>query len=142
MKEMLIGEVAKKAGLKASAIRYYESAGLLPSPRRINGQRRYDSSVMEYLAIIQIAQQAGFTIAEIKTLFHGFSPQTPPKARWKVLASRKLSELEDLITRATNMKRILKASLECGCLRLDECAIIMRQSIKGKEANIKRIRLD
>jgi MerR family transcriptional regulator, redox-sensitive transcriptional activator SoxR len=137
MKEMLIGEVARQSGVRASAIRYYESVGILPPPRRVNGQRRYDSSVMQYMAIIQVAQQAGFTVAEIRALFHGFSAQTSPKARWKALASRKISELEALITRANNMKRILQASLQCGCLRLDECAIVLRQSVEQEKTEIE-----
>jgi len=71
VEELSIGEVARQAGIRASAIRYYEQAGLLPAPRRRGGQRRYEPDVVDRLALIAFAQQAGFTISEIRTLFRG-----------------------------------------------------------------------
>ncbi len=123
MEEMTIGEVAKRAGIRASAIRYYESVEVLPAPQRTNGRRRYDSHVLERLAVIQIAQQAGFSVAEIRTLFNGFTPETPASARWEALAQQKLVEVDALIRRAQAMKRLLEEGLlRCRCLTLDECA--------------------
>ena len=66
MEEMAIGEVARRAGVRASALRYYESIGILPAPRRVNGRRRYDGEVLELLTVVRVAQQAGFTAAEIR----------------------------------------------------------------------------
>jgi MerR family transcriptional regulator, redox-sensitive transcriptional activator SoxR len=127
MKELTIGEVAKQAGIRASAIRYYESVEVLPAPRRINGRRLYDSSVLDRLAIIQMAQQAGFTVSEIRTLFNGFTPETPASARWEVLARQKLTEVDALILRAQAMKRVLEEELlRCRCLTIDECARYIR----------------
>jgi MerR family redox-sensitive transcriptional activator SoxR len=127
MEELTIGEVAKQAGIRASAIRYYESVEVLPAPQRINGRRRYDSRVLEQLAIIQMAQQAGFTVAEIRTLFNGFTPETPASARWEAFAQQKLTEVDDLIRRAQAMKRVLEeVLLRCRCLTLDECARCIR----------------
>lgn len=120
--ELTIGAVARRSGLRASALRYYESAGLLPAPRRVSGQRRYDAAVLERLAVIRVAQEAGFTIAETRTLLHGFAPDTPPPARWHALATRKLPEVEALIARAEGMKRVLEAGLRCECLTLEDCA--------------------
>jgi MerR family redox-sensitive transcriptional activator SoxR len=119
---MSISTVARQAGLQPSAIRYYERVGLLRPPARAQGQRRYDTRVLEQLAVIGIAQQAGFTIAEIKTLLHGFTPSTPAAARWRALAERKLTEVDALIARAHEMKRIIEASLACGSLNLEDCA--------------------
>src|SRR6202023_1442376 len=65
IEELTIGEVAQRAAIRASAIRSYESVEVFPAPSRINGRRRYDSRVLERLAVIQMAQQAGFTVAEI-----------------------------------------------------------------------------
>jgi DNA-binding transcriptional MerR regulator len=73
--EWSIGEVARRAGLKRSAIRYYEQIGLLPKAERVGGQRRYDTSVLTLLSIIDVAQRAGFTLAETRTLLEGFAPQ-------------------------------------------------------------------
>jgi MerR family transcriptional regulator, redox-sensitive transcriptional activator SoxR len=99
MTAMTIGEVAHQGGIATSAIRYYEEIGLLPLPARVNGRRRYDRSTVQRLRVIERAQQAGFTLGEIRELFFGFAVGTPPAARWEVLAHRKLSELEEQLRR-------------------------------------------
>jgi MerR family redox-sensitive transcriptional activator SoxR len=124
-KILSIGEVARRAGLKSSAIRYYESIGLLPKPERISGQRRYGDSVLKRLAVIELAQRAGFTLAETRTLLNGFSEKVPPSARWRELADRKLPEIEALIARANAMKRLLEDGLECDCISLDDCGLLL-----------------
>ncbi len=124
MEEMTIGEVAKRAGVRPSALRYYESVGVLPAPRRVNGRRRYEGEVLDLLAIVRVAQQAGFTLGEIRTLLHGFSADTPPSARWQALARRKLPEVEALVERALGMKRLLERGLRCDCLRLEDCVFV------------------
>lgn len=120
--EMAIGEVARRAGIRASAIRYYEQVGLLPAPSRMSGQRRYAPDILDRLALIQFAQQAGFTVAEIRTLFEGFEDETPISARWQVLAQQKLAEVDALVERAERMRMLLAQALECGCLRVEDCA--------------------
>jgi MerR family redox-sensitive transcriptional activator SoxR len=120
--KLTIGEVARQAGLRSSAIRYYEDIGVLPRPERVyGGHRRYSARVFQQLAFIQLAQQAGFSIAEIQTLVSGFDENAPLGVRWRTLAEQKLSELEELITRAQGMKRILENGIRCQCLNLDEC---------------------
>lgn len=120
--ERTISEVARQAGVRPSAIRYYESVGLLPPPARVNGRRRYDADAVQRLAIIAWAQRMGFTIAEIGTLLHGFGADTPAWARWQALATGKLPEIDALIAQAQGMKRLLEESLRCECLTLDDCA--------------------
>jgi MerR family redox-sensitive transcriptional activator SoxR len=119
--ELTITDVARRAGLRTSAIRYYESIGLLPAPGRSNGRRRYAPEVLRQLEIIAAAQQMGFTIAEIGTLVGGFGAETPTSALWRSLARAKLGEIEALIERAQGMKRLLEAALACNCLTLEEC---------------------
>lgn len=121
MEELTIGVVAQQTGIRPSALRYYESIGLLPSARRVHGHRRYDSSTIALVKIIQLAQQAGFTIAEIQTLLHGFAPETAAADRWRPLTTQKLQEINELIARAQQMKSILETLLHCGCLRLEDC---------------------
>jgi MerR family redox-sensitive transcriptional activator SoxR len=134
MEELTIGEVARRAGIRASALRYYESVEILPTPQRVNGRRRYDSRVFERLAVIQIAQQAGFTVAEMQVLFNGFTPETPASVRWQELAQQKLAEVEALIRRAQAMKRVLEEKLiRCRCLTLDECAHYIHERGHGLE---------
>src|SRR5256885_14489444 len=81
MKELSIGEVAREAGLSASALRYYERAGLLPAPPRRSRQRRYTEAVFGRISLIRLALEAGFTIGETRLFPSGLFPQKPPAAR-------------------------------------------------------------
>ncbi|HVL33090.1 MAG TPA: MerR family transcriptional regulator [Actinomycetota bacterium] len=125
---MSIGEVAARGGIRPSALRYYEQAGLIPPPVRVAGRRVYGERVLTRLAVIRLGQEAGFTIAEIKTLVSGLKDSAPSarlKARWRRLAQIKLEDLERTIMRAHAMKRLLQAGLECGCLDLAECELVL-----------------
>ena len=123
-----IGEVARRAGVRPSALRYYERVGVLPSPGRENGRRRYGGEALrealDRLAVVWVAQRAGFTIAEIRTLLDGFSEDTPPSERWRVLAQDKLPEVDALVERALGMKDLLERGLRCECLSLEGCALV------------------
>ena len=88
MEALAIGEVARQAGVRTSTLRYYESVGLLPPPGRVHGHRRYDPSVFSLLAILRMAQYAGFSLKEMQLLVHGFFPETPASERWQQLASK------------------------------------------------------
>jgi MerR family redox-sensitive transcriptional activator SoxR len=123
---MTIGEVARRTGLQASAIRYYEKMGLLPKTQRIGGQRRYETSVLNYLEVIDVARSAGFRIEEIRHLFHGFGKGTPAFRRWELLAQRKITEMDELIARAKKMKRLLENADGCKCLDLEDCGKAFR----------------
>ena len=121
MREFSNGKVAQAAGLSASALRYYEKAGLLPSPPRRSRQRRYDESVFGRIELIRVALDAGFTIRETRMFLSGFAADTPPAVRWRALAARKLAELQQAIERAQRMKLLLGSSFRCRCLRLSDC---------------------
>lgn len=120
--DLTITAIAQRAGIRPSAIRYYESIGLLPVPARENGRRRYDADVLQRLVLIAAAQGMGFTIAEIAILFNGFSADTPPSARWRAFAAEKRPQIDALVTRAEGMKQMLDAVSHCDCLTLDACA--------------------
>ena len=126
MKALSIGQVAKRTGVRASALRYYEDAGILPAPGRSNGRRVYDSEVVHRIDVLKFAQQAGFTLDEIKTLFHGFGTDIPLSARWQSLARAKLQELDLLSKRIRKMKRALALGLKCGCVRIEDCSLSPR----------------
>lgn len=126
MNTMSIGEVARRSGLRPSAIRYYESAGILPAPERVNGRRRYDPDVLHLLRAIGIAKQAGLSVAELRQLF-GDDRDQAPSAVWEHLARRKLVEVDALIERANEMKELLELGLQCGCLGWDECVLFGRR---------------
>jgi MerR family redox-sensitive transcriptional activator SoxR len=93
------------------------------------------------LKIVQLAQAAGFKIAEIQTLLHGFAPDTPPAARWQPLASQKIRELDMLIARAQQMKAVLEKGLNCGCLRLEDCAIVLEEGCCRERNNIADVHM-
>jgi MerR family redox-sensitive transcriptional activator SoxR len=121
--ELTIGEVARRAGVATSAIRYYESIGLLPEPERASGQRRYDESVVGKLAFIGVAQSAGFKLDEIKELVDGVDGGDGMAGQMRTLSSRKLDEVEALLERTQAMKGWLEVAKECGCETPAECAL-------------------
>jgi MerR family redox-sensitive transcriptional activator SoxR len=123
MKTYSIGQIAKQTGVPATALRYYEDAGILPAPPRSGGRRSYDDKAVRHIDVLRFAQQAGFTLEEIKTLFHGFGTDTPLSSRWQKLARAKLLELDELEQRIKRMKRALMIGLECGCIKVEECLL-------------------
>ena len=119
--DLAISDVARAFGLRTSAIRYYEQIGILPPAMRKNGQRRYDNSALFRLAVVQRARETGFTLEEIRELFFGFPPGTPPPKRWHQLSQRKIAELQERMKRLKLMETLLKRVETCRCDALDEC---------------------
>ena len=119
--KLSIGDIARRAGVRPSALRYYESAGLLPAPRRVSGRRVYDASALDVLKLIQLAKSAGFSMAEIRRLLHGFDRTMPASARWQAMATRKLADVTALIERAVQMRDLLEKLLTCQCVQLADC---------------------
>jgi len=128
MSSMCIGEVAKVCGLAPSAIRYYEKAGLLPKPLRGSRQRRYGAEIIGRLRLLQVARQAGFSIAETRAFVSGFSATTPPAIRWRALARRKLTEIEAQLRRLRRMKLLLESGFHCRCVSIEDCARIIGEA--------------
>src|SRR5467141_4325907 len=118
---MKIGELAARASLNASAIRYYEKMGLLAAPQRIGGQRRYPSDAPHRLLLIRFATDMGFTLAEIKLFLSGLRDNTPVGPRWKKLANRKLLEVDQNIARSLKLRSLLQNLLHCRCASLQQC---------------------
>jgi DNA-binding transcriptional MerR regulator len=78
MPGMLIGEVARRTGLRPSTIRFYKRVALLPPPARLSKQRRYGLDAVGRLELIKLAVRSGFSIAETREFISGFTRQTPP----------------------------------------------------------------
>ena len=117
-----ISNVAAQVKLRPSAIRYYEHIGLLLPPQRVGGQRRYDSSVLYRLAVIQRARESGFTLDEIRQLFFGFRTTVPASRRWKTLSQRKSAELSVQMDKIRTMQRLLQSMrTKCRCDTLERC---------------------
>ena len=119
---LTIGELARRTGRRASAIRYYEGIGLLPEPVRVSGQRRYDHSAVRNLAVIDTCQRAGLPLDDIRRLLEATPGQdTAAVQRLRQVAELRLPELAAPIERAILVRQWLEAAARCECPSLDDC---------------------
>jgi MerR family transcriptional regulator, redox-sensitive transcriptional activator SoxR len=118
-----IGEVADRAGISVSAIRFYERRRLLPEPERVGGQRRYTAAAVKRLAIIAAAKRAGFSLDEIGALLASTDAGAPAHEPLRALATRRLPEVDALIEHAQTMRNWLTAASHCQCETLDACML-------------------
>src|SRR5216110_2658915 len=137
--DLAISDVARAFGLRTSAIRYYEQIGILPPPVRKNGQRRYEKSALFRLAVVQRAQEAGFTLDEIRELLFGFRAATRPPKRWHELSERKIAELQLRMKRLKLMQSLLKQIQDCRCNALEDCGkkILSKNSKERNHAHLR-----
>lgn len=117
---LTIGEVASRAGVRVSAIRYYERLGLIPAAARRGGKRVYDAAILDRLALIELAKRAGFELTEILE-FLARVGNGSPAFEWSKLAEAKHAALDAEIARLTFMQTVLAELRACGCATLDEC---------------------
>lgn len=119
-----IGKLAERVGISVSAIRFYETKGIISSIRNAGGQRRFLRSDMRRLSFVLIAQQLGFTIQEIASelsaLPHG---RTPTKADWTATSERFRKILDKRIENMVQMRDRLDGCIGCGCLSLKACKL-------------------
>jgi MerR family redox-sensitive transcriptional activator SoxR len=113
---MTIGELSRRTGLAPSAIRYYQEERLIPPPRRRSGRRDFDAGTLSQLVVVQLARDAGFSIAEVRRLVTEFG-----RDRWRRLAERKLGELRSAAERLRVMTGLLEKLLECECPDIEFC---------------------
>jgi MerR family redox-sensitive transcriptional activator SoxR len=132
---MKIGELAGRAGLKTSAIRYYEQMGILEAPHRVGGQRHYAARTLDRVLLIRFAGDMGFTLAEIKLFLAGLQNNTPVGPRWKKLAHTKIKQVNDTIQRSRRLKALLEHLLHCQCPSLEICVQRLSLSPKRKKLN-------
>jgi MerR family redox-sensitive transcriptional activator SoxR len=118
-----IGELSRRTGKARSAIRYYEEIGLIPAPTRIGGRRRYPVETIRALAVIDTAQRATMTLDEIRVLLRASANDRLAIDGLRVVAERKLPEVEALIERAGLVQRWLEAARECSCPTLEDCPL-------------------
>jgi len=118
---MKIGDLAKRADLNASAIRYYEKAGLLSPPHRVGGQRRYSDDALDRVLLIRFASDMGFSLTETKTFLSGLGSGTPVGPRWRKLAQSKVHEVVKNMQREKRLKSLLEHLLDCRCVSLNVC---------------------
>lgn len=137
MASLTIGEVAARAGVNTSRIRYYERVGVLPKAERAFGQRRYGEDVLRRLAIVDVAQRAGLTLDEIRDLTGPDNQDAHAGVRIRELAERKLPEVDALIARAHAMKEWLELARSCDCSTVDVCSLFTDPALAPPRAVTK-----
>lgn len=118
-----IGEVARRSGKAASAIRYYESIGLLPEPVRLSGRRRYEAEVVRSLAVIDTAQRAGLSLDDIRLLLRASVDDAKAAEQLRDVAERRLPVLREAIARAELVREWLEQAADCCCPTLETCPL-------------------
>ncbi len=119
-----IGVIAKRTGLSVSAIRFYETSGLLTATRGPGGRRIFPRSAIRRVSFILISQQMGYTLEEIKLVLKTLPEErTPTKADWEKLSRRFSKDIDERIARLTQLKESLAGCIGCGCLSLKSCTL-------------------
>lgn len=137
MRPMTISDVASKAGIRPSAIRYYERSGVLPRPARAGGRRLYDGAVLKRLAVVLLARDAGFTIREICVLLRDDSGNAALSRR-QAMATRKLGDLDDMLRRTKLMRGVVQSMMTCRCNSVEECGDLI---VRDRRARTMRPRV-
>ena len=122
---MSIGDLAERTGLSVSAIRFYETKGLVTPARNTGGQRRYLRSDIRRLSFVQVSQQLGFTIDEIRAALATLpASRTPTQKDWERISRNFRANLDDRIARMTRLRDYLDGCIGCGCLSMKKCALV------------------
>ena len=134
---LTIGEVAHRAGIRVSHIRYYEEVGVLPEAERVSGQRRYRDDVLHRLSIIDVAQRAGLTLDEIRHLTGPDNRGPRASLHIRELAERKLPDIDALIERAQAVRRWLEVAQGCDCASVDVCGLFIDPTLAPPRGDVK-----
>lgn len=119
-----IGNLAKRSGVAASALRYYEEQGLLSSSRSSGGQRQYVRDTLRRVAFIRAAQTAGLGLNEIRAALHSLPQQrTPDMQDWQRLSASWQPLIQQRIDALVALRDQLASCIGCGCLSLKSCAL-------------------
>ncbi|MDR3429652.1 MULTISPECIES: redox-sensitive transcriptional activator SoxR [Silvimonas] len=131
-----IGEVARRSGVAASALRFYEEEGLIHSTRLPGQQRQFSRDVLRRVAFIRVAQGVGLSLQEIAAALATLPAQrTPTPADWNELAQGWRGRLQERIDTLTALRDQLGACIGCGCLSLQSCALYNPGDIAASKGN-------
>ncbi|GAA4679036.1 redox-sensitive transcriptional activator SoxR [Phytohabitans rumicis] len=121
---LTIGELSRRSGVAASALRYYERLGLIRSGRTGGNQRRYDRAELRRVAFIRIAQQVGVSLEEIRVALAALpESRTPTRADWARLSAHWRARLNERIAFMERLRDELTGCIGCGCLSLQRCRL-------------------
>jgi MerR family redox-sensitive transcriptional activator SoxR len=135
-----IGELAGRSGVAPSALRFYETLGLITSERNPANQRRYSRAVLRRVAVIRAAQGLGLSLREIAQALDDLpGGRTPTPEDWEAMARRWHDELEQRIVLLQRLRDDLSSCIGCGCLSLDRCALFNKDDEVSAEGPGPRI---
>ena len=121
---LTIGDVAERAGVATSAIRFYEANGLVASERNAAGHRRFRADVLRRVSFVKVAQRVGLSLGEIRAALASLpDSRTPNRRDWAKLARSWKPMIDERIALLEAMREKLDGCIGCGCLSLDTCAI-------------------
>jgi MerR family transcriptional regulator, redox-sensitive transcriptional activator SoxR len=121
---LTIGEVSRRSGVAASALRFYEDRGLIASERAGSGHRHYPRPVLRRIAFVVFAQRVGLTLEEIGAELAKLPPDRAPTRRdWARLTKTWSARIDDRIAELQRLQRGLTECIGCGCLSLDRCRL-------------------
>jgi MerR family redox-sensitive transcriptional activator SoxR len=127
---LTIGEVSTRSGLAPSALRYYESLGLITSTRTSGDRRRFKRGVLRRVAVIRAAQQVGLSLDQVRTTFAGFPLDVAPSKRdWARMSAAWQPLLEQRIAELQQVRDNLSSCIGCGCLSMTQCHLYNRQDV-------------
>ena len=121
---LTIGEVAKRSGVAASALRFYEERGLIASVRAGRGHRRYPRAVLRRIAFIVFAQRIGLGLDEIAVELRKLpADRVPARADWARLSGAWTKRIDQRIAELERLRAGLTQCIGCGCLSIDKCSL-------------------
>src|SRR3954462_12990367 len=135
---LTIGQVAERAGVNTSHIRFYERVGVLPEPERVGGRRRYREEVLHRLSIIDVAQRAGLTLEEIAPLTGPDNRSADAGRHIRRLADDKLPHVDALIARAQAVRHWLEVAQSCDCASVDVCGLFVDPNLGRPAGDVDR----
>ena len=125
--ELTIGEVAARSGVAPSALRFYESAGLIRAGRTSGNQRRYERATLRRLAFIQAGKAAGIQLGRIRAALATLPEERPPtRDDWERLSRSWRDDLDRRIATLEALRGRLTTCIGCGCLSIDACDLLNR----------------
>ncbi|MGJ4856448.1 redox-sensitive transcriptional activator SoxR [Labrys sp. La1] len=125
MVELSVGDLAHRSGVSVTALHFYERKGLIRSRRNQGNQRRYDRAVLRRVALIKVAQELGFSLAEIAARLAELPDDRPPSRHdWEILASHWADELDHRIALMQTLRAELTGCIGCGCLSMERCTLL------------------
>lgn len=135
-KNLTIGQLSERSGVAGSALRFYETKGLIYSTRTSGNQRRYHASMLRRIALIQVAQTVGFTLEEITQELASLPMnKTPTKRDWERVANKWQQDLENKMKRIASLRDNLTGCIGCGCLSMKKCHLLNPEDVLHEQGD-------